>query len=234
MSQLNCIIIDNDELDRLMVISLLKRFSQIKIMGVFNSAESALNYLESHRPDIIFLDIDMPGQNGLELRQKFQDIPVCIFITSHPEYAVESYNLDTLDFLVKPLKLERFEKTILRIVEYMELKTKASLFESSIGGDMIFIKEGHNKIKIKLHEIMYLEAMKDYTLLVTEQKRHCILSNLGNLLNSEHFKSFVRVHRSFAVQKQRINKITATNIVMDNSTLLPVGRSFKENLILLM
>jgi DNA-binding LytR/AlgR family response regulator len=146
---------------------------------------------------------------------------------------VESFELDTLDFIVKPVKFERFAQTMTRIEDYMELRLKASLFESSIGGDTIYIKEGHEQTKVKLHDILYLEALKDYTKIITSQKRHCVLSTLGSLLKEEHFSSFVRVHRSYAVQKQYVEKIGAQEIVLNNQTMIPVGRSYKDNLKLL-
>lgn len=112
----------------------------------------------------------------------------------------------------------------------MEIKLKASLFEASIGGDTIYIKEGHEQTKVKLHEILYLEALKDYTLIITDKKRHCVLSSIGNLLKEDHFQSFIRIHRSFAVQKQFIQKINSTEIILNNNISIPVGRSYKENL----
>ena len=112
----------------------------------------------------------------------------------------------------------------------MEIKHKALLFESSIGGNTIYIKEGHEQTKVKLHDILYLEALKDYTLIVTPQKRHCVLSSIGNLLKENHFQSFIRTHRSFAVQKQFIQKIGSTEIVLNSGALIPIGRSYKDNL----
>ncbi|MEP6804838.1 MAG: LytTR family DNA-binding domain-containing protein [Flavobacterium sp.] len=226
----SCIIVDDDEIDRLTVVSFAKKFPILDILGIFESAENALPFIEEQKVDILFLDIDMPGLNGIEFRKKTLEIPVCIFITAHPEHAVESFEIETLDFIVKPLKLDRFAQTVSRIEEFMEIKLKASLFESSIGGDTIYIKEGHEQTKIKLHEILYLEALKDYTLIITDKKRHCVLSSIGNLLKEDHFQSFIRIHRSFAVQKQFINKINSTEIILNNNVSIPVGRSYKENL----
>ncbi|MCC9062825.1 LytR/AlgR family response regulator transcription factor [Flavobacterium piscisymbiosum] len=225
-----CIIIDDDEIDRLTVLSFAKKFPVLDILGVFESAEDALPFIEKEKVDILFLDIDMPGLNGIEFRKKALEIPVCIFITAHPEHAVESFEIETLDFIVKPLKLDRFAQTVSRIEEFMEIKLKASLFEASIGGDTIYIKEGHEQTKVKLHEILYLEALKDYTLVITDKKRHCVLSSIGNLLKEDHFQSFIRIHRSFAVQKQFIQKINSTEIILNNNIAIPVGRSYKENL----
>ncbi|MFZ0596517.1 MAG: LytTR family DNA-binding domain-containing protein [Flavobacterium sp.] len=226
----SCIIVDDDEIDRLTVVSFAKKFPILDILGVFESAEDALPFIEEQKVDILFLDIDMPGLNGIEFRKKTLEIPVCIFITAHTEHAVESFEIETLDFIVKPLKLDRFAQTVSRIEEFMEIKLKASLFEASIGGDTIYIKEGHEQTKVKLHEILYLEALKDYTLIITNKKRHCVLSSIGNLLKEDHFKSFIRIHRSYAVQKQFINKINSTEIILNNNVSIPVGRSYKENL----
>ena len=228
-----CIIIDDDEIDRLTVVSFAKKFPVLNILGVFESAEEALSIIEKEKIDVLFLDIDMPGLSGIAFRKKALEIPVCIFITAHPEHAVESFEIETLDFIVKPLKLDRFAQTVSRIEEFMEIKLKALLFEASIGGDTIYIKEGHEQTKVKLHEILYLEALKDYTLIITDKKRHCVLSSIGNLLKENHFQSFIRIHRSFAVQKQFIQKINSSEILLHNNISIPVGRSYKENLNLL-
>ncbi|MFD2942731.1 LytR/AlgR family response regulator transcription factor [Flavobacterium notoginsengisoli] len=230
MKKYSCIIVDDDEIDRLTVVSYARKFPVLDILGVFESAEQAVPFLEKQKIDILFLDIDMPGLNGIEFRKQALEVPVCVFITAHPEHAVESFQIETLDFIVKPLKLDRFTQTINRIEEFMEIKLKASLFEASIGGDTIYIKEGHEQTKVKLHEILYLEALKDYTLVVTERKRHCVLSSIGNLLKEDHFQSFVRIHRSYAVQKQYVQKINSNEIVLNNDAVIPIGRSYKENL----
>ena len=230
MKKYNCVIIDDDEIDRLTVVSYAKRFSVLNIMGVFENAEEALPLLEKEKIDILFLDIDMPIMNGLDFRKKTMEVPVCIYITAHPEHAVESFELDTLDFIVNPIKLDRFTQTMSKIEDYMELKLKAQLFESSIGGDVIYIKEGHNETKVKLHDILYLEALKDYTKIVTSTKKHCVLTSIGNLLKENHFQSFVRIHRSFAVQKQFIEKKMSNELLLNNGMLIPIGRSYKENL----
>lgn len=230
MKKYSCIIVDDDEIDRLTVLSFAKKFPILDILGVFDSAEDALPFIEEKKVDILFLDIDMPDLSGIEFRKQALEIPVCVFITAHPEHAVESFQIETLDFIVKPLKLDRFTQTVSRIEEFMEIKLKASLFEASIGGDTIYIKEGHDQTKVKLHEILYLEALKDYTLIITDKKRHCVLSSIGNLLKEDHFQSFIRIHRSYAVQKQFIQKMNSTEIILNNNVVIPVGRSYKENL----
>lgn len=189
-----CVIVDDNEIDRLTVASFIKQFPELHLLKSFSNAREAELYLAKEPIDILFLDIDMPSTSGIELRKKLKNVPVCIFITSHPEFAVEGFEVDALDYIIKPLKQERFSKTVNRITMYLDTKTKSSLFETTIGGDTIFLKEGRNHIKVKLHDVVYLEALKDYTLVVTAQKKYCVLSGIGKLLEEEHFKSFIRIH----------------------------------------
>lgn len=128
------------------------------------------------------------------------------------------------------LDADRVTKTMARIEELMELKTKATLFETSTGGNSIYIKEGHEQIKVKLHDIHYLEALKDYTLLVTPNKRHRVLSNIGNLLKQHHFHSFLLVRKSYTVQKHFAQKIGVNEITLSNNISVPVGRSYKKHI----
>lgn len=227
---MNCVVVDDDELDRLMVLSCLRNYPELEVLEVFSSAADALEFLEQNPVDVLFLDIDMPEMSGIELRKRIPQDPLCVFITSYPQHAVESFEVEALDFLVKPLKADRFRQTITRIHEYMEIRRKIELFESSIGGDSIYIKEGHEQTKLKLHSILYLQAMKDYTLIFTTEKRHCVLTSLGNLLKEVAFKSFVRVHKSFAVQGEYIQRIASNEVVLNNEQVIPLGRSYRENL----
>lgn len=229
----NCIIVDDEDVDRLMVVSFAKRYPSLNIIGSYKSAEEALPILEKEKIDVAFLDIDMPGISGVEFRKKAMDIPVCIFITGHAEYAVESFELETLDYIMKPLRFDRFEKAMLRVEQFLEIKQKATLFEMSFGDNAVFIKEGNEKSKINLYDILYLEALKDYTFLVTTQKKHCVWSNIGTLLKQETFNTFTRIHRSFAIQKQFIKKINAQEVLLNNNTIIPIGRSYKESVKLL-
>lgn len=230
MKKYNCIIVDDDEVARLKVVSIARKFPVFNIIGHYSSATTAFTVAEKEKIDVLFLDIDMPSMNGLMLRKKLANIPVCVFITSHPEHAAETYELETLDFIVKPLREERFTQTVSRIEEFMEIKHKATLYEASFGDDYIYIKDGYEKVKVKLYEIWYIEALKDYCLLVTAHKRYCVFSGIGNLLKESHFSHFIRVHRSYAVQKQFIEKINTNDITLINQIKLPLGNSFKENL----
>ena len=227
MRNYNCVIIDDNELDRLIVENYVRKFNQFSILGVFSNVNDAIAVINSNSTDILFLDIDMPEMSGLEFRRIMKDIPVCVFITSHAEYAVESFEVEALDFIVKPLDLERFTLSVNRICDYMELRIKAT--EPEFDNESIFLKEGHGRVKIIINDVLYIEALKDFTRIVTIDKQYCVSSSFGNLLNEQAFCSFLRVHRSFAVSKKHIQKIQSQKIEFENGVSVPVGRNYKTS-----
>jgi len=227
----SCIIIDDDEVDRLTTQVYARKYPFLNIVGVFSSATEALSVVNNMHIDVLLSDIDMPDLNGLEFRSKMMNIPVCIFISAYPDYAAESFEMEAFDFMVKPFKKERFEQCMNRVQNYFELKRKAQLFEYSLGSNnTVFIKDGHEQIKLNLHDIVYLEALKDYTRIITTGKRYSVLSSIGNLLLETAFQSFLRIHRSYAVQRHYIERITSQEVFLQNFSL-PVGRSYKDVLV---
>lgn len=225
----NCIIIDDNELDRLTTLAFVRRYPILNILGVYASAQEALGIIESQQVQVLFSDIDMPELSGLALRAQAQYIPVCIFITAYPDYAAEGFEANAFDFLIKPIRGERFAQSITRVQEYLQIRQKAELFEYSLGGNTLFIKDGHTQIKLNLHDVLYLEALKDYTRIVTKSKKYTVLSSIGQLLKEPVFGSFVRIHRSYAVQRHYIERITSQEVSIQQYTL-PIGRSYKEAL----
>jgi len=225
-----CLIVDDNELDRLTIVSYVRRYGFITIAGLVASAEEALAFVQQHSlPDVIFLDIDMPGMSGLALRKQLLQIPACIFVTSHPEFALEGFETAALDYIVKPLKGDRFAMAMERLEQFLALHHKAELLDFTLGEDTLFIKDGHHHIKLQLHEVIYLEALRDYTGIVTRKKKYCVLSPLSNLLKEKPFQSFIRIHRSYAIQKHYIKEISAKEVLVNDKSL-PVGRSYKDSL----
>lgn len=224
-----CIIADDNEIDRLMLHHLLQTMSDFEIIGVYENAEEVLKHHKHHIPDALFLDIDMGEISGLALRNIFNDVPVCVFISAYPEYAIESFEKNALDFIVKPISRERFSRSLQRANEYLNIKNKAALLDAELGADIIYIKDGNQKIKIHTNEILYLEAYKDYTKIVTNSAYNIILSTLGNLLSKEPFDKFVRIHRSYAVARHKVKKISNQEVFLGEISL-PIGRSYKESL----
>ena len=230
MKSKKCIIVDDDEIDRLLIVSYVKKIDWIEIVGVFETAETALQCLKNESVDIVFLDIELPGESGIELRRKILEIPVCVFVSSHFESAAETFEIQTLDFIVKPFKFERFEQTIKRIEEYFSIKTKVELYEESLITDEIYIKSGHDKIKIKQSDILFLEALKNYTIIVTASKKYYVLKGFSEILKEKYFQNFIRIHRSYAVCKDKIEKVSAQELYLIDGKKLPIGRNFKNQI----
>ncbi|GAB3926329.1 LytR/AlgR family response regulator transcription factor [Larkinella terrae] len=225
----SCMIVDDNEIDRLTALAHARQYPMLDLVGVFESATEAFPFLQNRPVDVLLLDVDMPGLSGLELRGRLRQIPVCVFITAYPDFAAESFAVDAFDYLVKPIRAERFSHTMARIQTFFELTRKAQLFDLSLGADTVFIKDGHQQIKLNLHEIIYLEGLKDYTRIVTSTQQYTVLSSIGNLLQNQPFQSFLRIHRSYAVQRHYIDQIDAQQVRAHQFTL-PVGRSYRSSL----
>jgi two-component system LytT family response regulator len=225
----NCFIVDDNHIDRLTTLSFVRNQSFLKITGQFDRATMALEAAEKSMPDVVFLDIDMPEINGLNLRTQLDKVPACIFITAYPDYALSAFEVNALDFLVKPLKSDRFGISMNRLKEFLQIRQRADLIHHKIEDDNLFIKDGREHIKIKFKDIIYLEALKDYTGIVTQDRKYSVLSPIGNLLREKAFQNFIRIHRSYAVQKNKIQRFNSKE-VMAGRTLLPIGRMYKDDL----
>ena len=225
-----CIVVDDDEIDRLTVLAFLADYPYITVLDSFDSPIKALEAILRTKPDVLFLDVDMPGMSGLQLREQLMDVPACIFITSYPDYAVEGFEKQALDFMVKPVNGARFARTMQRLQEYLLLRKQASLLHHTLGADTIFIKEGHEEIKLQLHDILYLEAMKDYTAVMTEKRKYMVATPMGSLIQEKPFEQFIRIHRSYAVPKHFIRRIGSDELQLEKDIILPIGRTYKEAL----
>jgi two-component system, LytTR family, response regulator len=225
----SCIIVDDNEIDRLTVLAHARRYPLLNIMGVFASAADALPVVQRQPIDVLLLDVDMPGLSGLDLRAALMQVPVCVFITAYPDYAAESFTADAFDYIVKPIRAERFAHMMGRVQAFFDLTRKAHLFDLSLGADTVFIRDGHQQIKVNLYEIVYLEGLKDYTRIVTATQQYTVLSSIGNLLLEVPFQSFLRIHRSYAVQRHYIDRISSQHVYAQQFTL-PVGRSYRPAL----
>lgn len=229
ITHIKCMIIDDNELDRLVLHHHLKQYENIEIVASFDSAEKAIPYLDLPI-ELLFIETELKGMNGMEFRKLAHKIPACIFISSHPEFAIDSFELDTLDFILKPLKTERFQLSMQKLFDFFEMKEKSECFDALLGENSIKIKEGGNICQIKITDILYLEALKDYTRIVTSEKKHCILDSLGNLLHKNYFDSFVRIHRSYAVPKHLIRSKNNHEVELIEHIKLPIGRAYRGNL----
>lgn len=220
-------LVDDNRIDRLTTTSFIRKYPFLNLTGSFESATDALAAAAKDPPDVLFLDIDMPEMSGLELRALLPKIPACVFVSSYPEYALQGFDVNALDFLVKPIDGTRFGASMKRLQYFLEVYYKADLMDHSLNADSIFIKDGHEHIRIQSYDILYLEALKDYTGIITKERKYCVLAALGNLLREDAFQRFIRIHRSYAVQKQFVSKLSSKTVMVEDIPL-PVGRSYKD------
>jgi DNA-binding LytR/AlgR family response regulator len=228
-NQFKYIIVDDEELSRLHIEAEASKYPFLKKIASCSNAMEALELISQFQPDIVFADIEMPGVSGIDLIKTLSTgATLPIFVTSHPEYAIESYDLDAFDYLLKPVNADRFEKCARRLADYFELKLNAYAFnQEQDSSHQIIIKLGHDKYKIQLSDILYLEAMKDYTKIVTMAKQYLVLETLSGMHRRLPEGNFIRIHRSYVVNKQKI-EIAKSQSVEIGGHKLPIGKLYKQ------
>jgi DNA-binding LytR/AlgR family response regulator len=223
---LTCIIIDDDDLDRMAVEAELSNFLNIKTLGSYNNPIEAIGAIQGQKPDILFLDIDMPEINGLTLIKTIADLNlITVIISSHPEYALEGFQLKVFDFILKPIEENRFLNCYHRITEFKQLQAKAEAYDVLFDNEKVIFKEGYNLITLSTHEILFLEAFGDYTKIVTAEKSHLTLTTLANFLNSLPKGKFLRVHRSYVIAISKMNSFSSKIVSIANHCI-PIGKTY--------
>ena len=222
------IIVDDDEIDRAVVEAEAEKFSFLqKIASCCNPVE-ALEIITRSNPDVIFLDIEMPGISGIDfLRKKIHITALPVLVSSHPEYALEGFELEAFDYLLKPVSSERFAACAFRLRDFYQMRTKAYAFDTEEENNFIIIKQAYDKYKIAINDILYLEAMKDYTKIVTSGQQYLVLSTLNGIVERLPENKFVRIHRSYVVNKNKVESFQK-NKVKIHSAELPIGKLYKH------
>lgn len=228
-TELRCLIVDDDDLDRLAIESMVSDYSFLRKVAVCASALEAFEFVNQFHPDIIFADIEMPGLNGVELIRKLSgSVPAPVFVTSHPEFAVEGYELEAFDYILKPLTSERFARCVQRLKEFFELRDKAFAFDRDTASNVIIIKQGRDKHKISLEHILYLEAMKDYTKIVTTTSQYLVLGTISGMQEQLPATNFMRIHRSFIVNVKKISAAKVNKLIVSTHEL-PIGKLYRKD-----
>lgn len=229
---MNCIIVDDEPIARQGMISLVAKESKLVVKGVFKNVAEARFYIENNPVDLIFLDIQMPGTNGIEFAKCISKKTFIIFTTAHPQYALESYEIDALDYLVKPIREERFIKAVNKALEYSFFlsddfeKTKVDRIEEN----SIIVKADRRIYKILHKDIFYIEGMKDYSVIYTKQNKIITAMNLKTIHSNLPDQLFKRISKSYIVNEQQVTSV-ATNSVLVNDTELPLGNVYRKEFI---
>ncbi len=224
MNLYKTIIIDDEPLAIDVIVHHLKRFSNFEVIKTFTNSVEAFNYLkEGHQIDIAFTDIAMPEISGIELVKLSKGNTMFIMTTSYSEYAVESFDLEVIDYLLKPISFERFTKAVTRF-EKLKKKNDENKLEESF-----FIKEGDEFIKILIKDIDYIQGLKDYAKIVTGNNYCLVLKTLKSIEAILNSYQFMRIHKSYIVPLSKISQYNGKCVLINNFEI-PVGSTYREAL----
>jgi DNA-binding LytR/AlgR family response regulator len=228
---MNCIIIDDDKLSIKIIEEFAGRTEGLHHVGSYSSAVEAinsLNHLDSKKVDLIFLDIEMPEMSGIEFLESLDIIPQVVIYSSQEKYALESYEYDVTDYLLKPVQFGRFIKAVNRARERFE-KKESPLKEST----EIFIKNNGSLVRIKYDDILWIEALENYVVLNTFNEKYTIHFTMKSIADKMPADKFMRIHRSFIVNFGKIKVIEDNSVVIktDSGTkVIPIGKSYRDKL----
>ena len=224
MNLYKTIIIDDEPLAIDVIVHHLKRFSNFKVVKTFTNSVEAFNYLkEGHQIDIAFTDIAMPEISGIELVKLSKENTMFIMTTSYSEYAVESFDLEVIDYLLKPISFERLTKAISRFEKLKKKNTENKLEPS------FFIKEGDEFIKVLVNNIDYIQGLKDYAKIVTGNNYCLALKTLKSIEEVLRPYQFMRVHKSYIVPLSKISQYNGKCLLINNFEI-PIGNNYREAL----
>ncbi len=225
MRKLSCIIVDDEPVAR----KILQEFSEqvpfLEVLGKFESAMKAEEFLKSNRPDLIFLDIEMPKVSGLQMLNRINIESMVILTTAFPQYALDGYELDIIDYLLKPFALSRFLKAVQKAKDFHELKTKPGGTESPT---YIFIKSEKRIEKVELNEILYAEVLGNYMTIHTDRKTIIAYLTMKSLQSQLSPNDFIKIHQSFLVNRSKIEAIEGNDLKVGTKSL-PISRNYRDS-----
>jgi DNA-binding LytR/AlgR family response regulator len=225
---IRCIIVEDEQLAQHVIQSHLKKTPDLELVATCNNALEAMEVLNSHEIDLIFLDIQLPGMTGLNFLRALQDPPLVVLTTAYSEYALESYEFNVIDYLLKPISFERFSKAVSKI-------TDGSLFANPAkerllaAPDYIFIKCNSKFYKVNFADIIYIEGMKDYLKIHTREFKLVTHQTMGDMEKILPERQFIRIHRSYIISVAHIRSVYGNCVEMQNDSL-PVGNIYKDKL----
>ncbi len=228
---IQCVIIDDEPLARECIANYIREIDFLKVVGEGNNPLKLTEILEQHHVDLIFLDIQMPVMNGIEFLKITNHRPSVIVTTAYPNYALEGFELDVVDYLLKPITFNRFFKAVKKVWELQQIKNNPpSNISATTGIDYFFIKNDRTYEKIYAKDILYVEAMQNYVAFHTlDHKKHLALITMKQAEENLNNHNFIRVHKSFIVSIEKIQSIVDNKISIDSSQI-PIGRNYKNRL----
>lgn len=227
--KVKCLVVDDEPLARELIENHISKIPALEVVGSCDNALKAFEIISSQEVDLLFLDIKMPNITGIDFLRTIKNPPKTIFTTAYRDYALESYDLEVLDYLLKPITFERFFRAIDRFLR-LKKKNDNSIKENESTEEFLLLKSGSKYHKVFIEEILFIESLKDYIKVhVINDKRIVTkykISDIEEKLNSD----FLRVHRSYIINTNKISAFTINDIEI-NSIEIPVGASYKEKVI---
>jgi two-component system LytT family response regulator len=230
---INCIIVDDEPLAREGLGNYVREVDFLQLAGTCENPLELMKLLDRQPAELVFLDIQMPKMNGIEFLKIMQKPPMVVITTAYPTYALESFQLDVLDYLLKPITFERFFKAASKARDYHRLLTKTSstdIDRTEKQDDYFFIKCGSKYEKVPLDEILYVEGMQNYVNIFTLKGKYITMLSLKNLEENLAGKAFIRVHKSYIVAINKIDGIEGNEIFIQTSKI-PISRNYREQVI---
>ena len=225
--KIKCVLIDDEPLAIKVLQNYFNNFTDFEVIGTFNNSLEALDFINSTTVDAVFLDINMPMMTGFELISLIENKTKVIITTAFREFAAESYDLDVLDYLVKPIPLPRFIKCINKITTEYNLKNNIKV-ETTKGDSHIFIKVDKKMMKINIEEILFVEGMKEYIKVVTPDKTYITHKSLTSLSEELPADRFLRIHKSYVIALNKVKSIEGNRIQIQSYTI-PIGRNYSKD-----
>lgn len=223
----NCIAVDDEPLALDVIENHLAQIPSFNLLKRCNSAIEANEFLNNNAVDVIFLDIQMPGINGIEFLKALNHKPKVIFTTAYPNYALDGYDLDIVDYLLKPISFDRFLQAINKVQRILKQNQSKANPEQEKSDNSIFVKADKKLIRIFLKDIYYLEGMKDYVKICTEKDVVAALMTMKHIDEVLPSDQFVRIHKSYIINLEKISSIVGNSVEIKKQ-LIPIGKSYKE------
>lgn len=223
--KLSCVIVDDSSIQRMIINKLVTNHQNLNLVGEFSNAVETKNFLSYNNVDLVFLDIEMPVLNGFDFLDTLKTKPQVIFISSKPEYAVKAFDYEATDYIQKPINATRFDAAVKRALNKQLLLIEAPIENS----EHIFIKSNLKNLKVFTSRIKYFEAYGDYVKVITDDENHLVLSTMKAFENNLPHDKFIRVHKSFIVNLNKVDKFNSKFIEI-GAVKIPLSRTKKEEL----
>jgi len=222
---LTCVAIDDEPLALELIRSYVARMPDVQLLGTFEDAVSGIEYLARKNPDLIFLDINMPDISGIELAKALKEKPMIIFTTAHKQFAFDGFELEAVDYLLKPIDFDRFSKAVFKAIDVKKYKARSDSSQEEL---VIYVHSEYRMIKIVLKNVEYIESMEDYIKIhLANDKPVLTLMSLKKVLEMLPEQQFRRIHRSYIVPVSRIRSVQNKKVQLSH-VLLPIGESYAE------